>query len=219
VLILCDESTEYSNKIVGAVSLTVEDFYKLEDYLTRYRLNKVLFGEIKWVKLGSPGKNHECILHLIEYAMTLSSFRFHSNQYSGNQHSAQYALVRSISWKLQNAGYKDVVGILVDKIEKGQIEITKERLNYDHRFKHKINFCIELDSKSFNTLQIVDLLCGCMAYKINILNKGKQSNKCKREFITRVEQLDSSLPIDLTQAGLWGYGQKKIQHYCLVQQS
>lgn len=216
VLILCDESNKYTKKIVGAISITLKDFYELEDYITRYRTENLLFGEIKWEKVKKKGKNFDCYSHLISYALNIDSLRFHSNEYTGDQHKANYALLRSISWKLENCGFDGEVGVLIDKIKKEEVELTKDILNYDSKFKHNVKFCVETDSKIFNTMQITDLLCGCIAYKINVINKKKGViNPCKKEFAEVIEAHDQGLPLEFSSRALWGYNSKKIQHYCL----
>ena len=217
ILILSDESTEYSKKIVGAVSISLNDFYILENFITKFRVDHKLFGEIKWEKVKTEGNYVDNYLQITQNALNLPSFRFHSNCYSGNQYKASYALVRSISWKLSNCGYKDSVGILFDEREKREVEITRDLLNKDRDFHHQVLFCTETGSKIFNTMQIADLLCGCLSYKINCGVKNiTKINKCKNDFIKEIEKIDKGLELELTFGALWKYDSKKIQHFNLA---
>lgn len=218
ILVLSDESIKYNRKVVGAVSVSLEDFYELEKSIAAYRIENKIFGEIKWEKVKNDGKYVNCYLKIIERAFNLSSFRFHSNSFTGNQFTASYALVRSISWKLKRLNYTGDMGILFDKCENKETAVTRERLNVDHDFYNNIIFCTDTDSKIFNTMQIVDLLTGCMSYKINLINneiKPNEINEHKISFIKRVESMDDNLEIDTSLGSVWGYNQKKIQHFNL----
>lgn len=218
ILVLSDESIRYNRKVVGAISISLDDFYKLEEAVTRYRFENKIFAEIKWEKVKNDGKYINCYLKIIKMAFSVPSLRFHSNSFTGSQFKASYALVRSISWKLKRLNYFDDIGILFDKCEEKETVITRERLNRDQDFYNNIIFCTDTDSKIFNTMQIADLLTGCMAYKLNVVNgliDDEQINEHKLKFIKQVELMDDGLEIDTALTNLWGYDQKKIQHFNL----
>lgn len=217
ILILSDESTKYSKKIVGAISISLDAFYSLEKWILEYRIENKIFGEIKWEKVKCKGRYFNCYLEIIDKVLNTPGVRFHSDSYSGGQYEASYALVRSISWKLTNCGYRGDVGILFDEKDSAQVDITRDLLSGDSRFKHNVIFCTETDSKVFNTMQVVDLICGSLSYKINcVLKSGCDTNSAKVDFIKSVESIDTGLEMDLSFGKLWDYNDsKKIQHYYL----
>jgi len=217
ILILSDESTEYSKKIVGAISVPIDIFYNLETWLNKFRIKNKLFAEIKWGKIKNNGKYVRSYLKMIEKTLSYTEVKFHSNCYKGDQYKASYVLVRSISWKLKHYGYLDQLGILFDEKDHKEVAKTSKLLNTDRNFYHKILFCTESDSKIFNIMQIVDLLCGCMAYKINYLSgEIKVVNKFKMNFIKEVEKIDNGFDLNLALSGMWQYNDtKKIQHFDL----
>lgn len=153
-------------------------------------------------------------LDVLKLAFETPSLRFHSNCFVGNRYKAGYALVRSISWKLKRKKYVGDVGILFDKSESNEIAITRKLLNEDHNFYNNVVFCTETDSKSFNAMQVVDLLTGCMSHKINCISRGTTDTKHK--FIHAVEDMDNSLKMDMTLTTLWDYDFKKVQHFNLA---
>lgn len=217
IIILSDESTEFTRKVVGAISIPLDVFIELEDWFVKYRLNNRLFAEIKWDKVRCEGKYFRCYLELINKVLSQPEIKFHCNSYGGEQYKASYALVRSISWKLSNYGYTDPVGILFDEKEGKEVDLTREYFSKDHKFHHEVLFCTESNSTIFNTMQITDLLCGCLAYKINC-SSGEidVQSLAKHKFIKEVEKMDSGLEMELTFSPMWKYGDdKKIQHFIL----
>lgn len=216
VLILSDESVKYRLKVVGAISLILSDFYTLESEINKLRVENKLFGEIKWEKVKNDGKYINTYLHMLNVAFNLKSLRFHSNSFSGNQFKAGYALVRSISWKLKKIKYMDEVGILFDKCQDKETKTTREILEYAPDFYNKLMFCTDTDSKIFNTMQLTDILTGCMAYKLNVINGNITNvNKHKISFIEKVELKVDGLDMETSFSSLWDYDAKKIQHFDL----
>lgn len=223
MLITCDESTRYRIKVVGSISIPFEDFLSYEDYLNRERLRLRVFGEIKWDKVGNKGKYYDFYVSAIKKLFANQKARFHSNSYKGDKYRASYALVRSISWKLKNMGYKDKIAVLFDYDgDKGrkETELSKQILTTDKTVKHRVEFCTQIDSKIFNILQITDLLTGCIAYKKNkdeIESKG-QKNSDKIDFISMIEkEIDNGEDCTAITVGLWQYNcSKKLQHYNLL---
>lgn len=216
ILILSDESTEFPRKVVGAISIPLESFYELEDWFTKFRVDNKLFGEVKWEKIQSPGKYLNCYLDMIQKTLSIPGVKFHSNCYSGGQYKASYALVRSISWKLSNYGYHDSVAILFDELSCSEVDLTRDYLNGDRRFRHDVLFCTESDSTVFTTMQVVDLICGSLAYKINKLSGKVVATKVKDYFVGKVDEIDGDLGIELNFSPMWAYSDpKKIQNFDL----
>lgn len=222
MLITCDESIDCTIKIVGSISVPFEDFFLYEDYVNRERIKNRVFGELKWQKLGETGKYYDFYLSAIKKLFENDNVIFHSNSYRGNKYKAGYALIRSVSWKLSNMGYKDNLGILFDEEgQRGQMEVRYSRkvLNKDPNIQSDFIFCEQLDSKMFNILQITDLLTGCVAYKKNSeeLQTKNKLNSVKEEFIKTLEaEIDNGKEFTLPTVGMWSYNSsKRFQHYNL----
>jgi len=220
MLITCDESTEYKIKVVGSISIPFEDFLKFESFVNSERLEQKVFGELKWQKIQQDGKYLNFYLKLITELFSYPQVIFHSNSYKGNKYKASYALVRSISWKMQNISKLCEIGILFDYEGKKGVEETElSRDIFQKDIKHKVIFCTQIDSKIFNIMQITDILTGCVSYRKNIEEitiKGR-NNSIKENFINKIEkEVDGGNCCTLTTAGLWKYnGGKRLQHYNL----
>ncbi len=220
MLITCDESMEYRIKVVGSISIPFDDFLKYESFVNEERLKNRVFGELKWQKIQDEGKYLDFYLALIKELFSYPLVIFHSNSYKGNKYKASYALIRSISWKLQNMRDLNEIGVLFDyEGRKGVEETELSREIFQTDIKHKLIFCTQIDSKIFNILQITDILTGCVSYKKNIqeiITKG-QKNEVKENFIKKIEkEIDDDNDCTLTTIGLWKYnGGKRLQHYNL----
>lgn len=220
MLITCDESIEYKIKIVGSVSIPFDDFLKYESFVNAKRLENRVFGELKWQKIQEEGKYLDFYFTLIKELFSYPQVVFHSNGYKGNKYKASYALVRSISWKLQNMDYLNAIGVLFDYEGKRGVEETElSRDIFQNDIKHKLIFCTQIDSKIFNILQITDILTGCINYKKNIdeITTKRQGSEVKENFINKIEkEIDGESDCTLTTIGLWKYnGGKRLQHYNL----
>ena len=189
-------------------------FLELERWFVEFRIKNKIFAEIKWEKVKDDGMYFRCYLEMIEKLLNSHGTKFHANGYKGEQYQASYALVRSISWKLSHFKYKDKIGILFDEKDSREVDKTKELLGGDRNFEHNLIFCTESDSRTFTTMQVVDLLCGAMAYKINCALPKVNCDSNKDKFVTLIEKIDEGLEMNLSFGTLWEYyNSKKIQYY------
>src|SRR3989344_8721094 len=114
MLITCDESIKYKHKIVGSISIPINDFLEYEDFFNHQRVKQKVFGEIKWDKVRENGNYFDFYFTMTKKLFSNNNVRFHSNSYSNNKYTATYALVRSISWKLSNMDNNQDIGVLFD---------------------------------------------------------------------------------------------------------
>jgi hypothetical protein len=217
-LLFLDESTHWPKKVIGAVSILKDDFIKFEAEYIRLRLDEKVFGELKWEKVGNEGKYFNFYLYSIKKLFSFNSVRFHSYEYSGDKYRAAYALIRSISWKLQRIKHSGPLGILFDEYGdtgKREIEKSKECFKNDAAFNHSLSFYTQTKSALFTILQMTDIITGAMAYRVN-KDHHKLSNPIKNKFVKHLESLDKNEDLSLcSPQGLWPYNSKKIQHHNL----
>lgn len=215
MVISCDESKEYPLKVVGSISIPLEDFYSFESAINRLRVEKRVLGEIKWCNIKDEGNYFDFYLDMIKILFSYPKVRFHSNSYKSDQYRASYALIRSISWKMTQIKANNELKILFDENDKvgfKEVKKTKERFCKDHTFYHKIFFCEQINSCTFNIMQATDILTGAIAHQLN-----KKPNAVKNLFIERIQkEIDGGELITLSSNTLWNYNSKKIQHYNLA---
>jgi len=221
MFVALDECTEWERKIIGAISISVTEAEKFENECFKLRFDHMIFGEIKWDKLKREGHYFDFYKKFLETFFKYKTSRFHSNSFKRNQHTAAYALARSIIWKLQRIGFNGSISFLFDSNgDKGREESikTRELFNKDSTIKIKIRMCNQGNSTIINLLQVADLICGAVAYKLAVNNNEILSpNKAKMELIEFLESLDNNLDITASlNSKMWGYYEKKIQNYNLV---
>lgn len=219
MLFLCDESTRYKIKVIGAISLSEPSFVKFEHYALTQRVKYKVFGEIKWQKIGSVGKYFDFYLDIVKKLFSFQDVRFHSSSYLGNQYRASYVLIRSIIWKLQNARVPTNISVLYDKSNSSEIEIMRNLLRKDSRVKRHIDLCEEIKSETFVTLAVADILSGCTGFILNEVaqNNDTESNKTKSSFIKAlISEVNEEVPFGISISKLWDYcSENKFQHHSL----
>ncbi|KKR23839.1 MAG: hypothetical protein UT53_C0006G0009 [Candidatus Yanofskybacteria bacterium GW2011_GWD2_39_48] len=219
MLLLCDESTRYKVKIIGAISISVESFLQFENYALEQRVKQNVYGEVKWQKVGCRGKYFDFYIDLVTKLFSFPEVRFHSNSYEGHHYKAGYALLRSIVWKLQNARIPTGIYILHDKSNYSEIKTIKEYLRVDRRVKREIVLCEEIKSETFVTLGVVDILAGCTSFVLNKVseNAESESNLVKADFITGLEnKVNNGIPFGVSISKLWDYSSDNLfQNFAL----
>lgn len=222
MFLLSDESINYTIKVVGMISINESEFFELENSIARLRFKERYFEEIKWNTFSVD--SIEFYKKLIPLFFKFRSARFHSNSFltEHDQYKVSYRLIESISWKLNDENIKEDFNIIFDETSKGleELEMTQKYLKLSGRFHHNLLCCNQVDSKSFNTLQLADLLTGSLAYKLNLGNDSKcQKHIAKNTFIRKLEELDENLQLDIPASHAlyqrWDYFERKIQHYNL----
>ncbi len=217
-LLFLDESIKGPRNIVGSISISKDDFIKFESECIGLRLDNRVFAELKWEKVGNEGKYFDFYLAIIKKLFSFKSARFHSYEYTENKYRVAYALIRSVSWKLQKIKHSGPLGVLFDEDGpkgKKEIETSKEFFKKDKQFKHSLLFYTQTNSALFNVLQITDIITGAMAYKIN-KQYHRFNNQTKEKFLKTLEVLNENEDISLcSPEGLWPYYSRKVQHHNL----
>lgn len=228
MLLFSDESNEWTIKVVGMLSLSIDDYIKLESKTHEIRAKYRDFLEIKWTQL--PKARTDFYAEVINIFFSLKTARFHSNSYTdkNTQYHIQRRLCESVSWKLSKAGFTGNLDIFLDRVDKHSRKKVEEMKDiFDaagttrstKSIHPKVNKCEEIDSEITTAMQLTDLFTGCLAYE---LNQGTDIKCKKTQFKTKLlkylikvtdgQQLSQSSP---AASGFWGYNQRKFQHYNL----
>lgn len=231
MLVFSDESVDWPIKVVGAISITDEDYIELESKIHKLRVEYRDFDEIKWN--NQPKSRNDFYYEVIGLFFKLESARFHSTSFSiqQNQRKVQYKLCQTISWKMFDAKVFSPLFIYLDKCgKKGSAEVNLMRKYFERSYlypvsrnypklHHKVMRCEETASHVTSAMQIADLFSGCAAYELNL---GK-SRKCQKrlfrdEFIFNLKKLDNGYDLTAPSPNAyakWNYFERKFQHYNL----
>ncbi len=165
-----DESEEHSKKVLGGVLLSEKLLPNLEADFVALRVQHKLFGEIKWNNID---QYHERYCDFIDLFFNNKHTTYHSICYrrGGNQkYRAAFVLIRTITWKMQNAGINEPLYVLFDNdgsLGEREVREIKKIAATDRRFKQKLEFCNQGSSHLLATLQLADILTGAVCMAIN----------------------------------------------------
>ena len=192
-----DECEGHGKCVLGLIAIPLNQVANLERDFCVIRLETKTMGEISWKKIS---KNYiKKYLQFLDLFLNNTDATFHSITYSRDKkYNAAYSLIRTVSWKLWNAGIKNdsELFILFDQnteafpkpetIEVGgtkMIEVQEFKSSYDaikkisagdFRFRHKITYCNQGASHQLGLLQLTDLLTGAMSAVINNIKLSEE---------------------------------------------
>lgn len=207
-----DESKENSKKILSGLLIPKSRVSGIEMQVCDLRLKHGMFGEIAWT--GVDKKHVNIYNEVVDIFSKEKSASIHSLCFRNDkmQYHAAYILIRTISWKLHNAGIKRDINVLYDNngsLGKQEISKTCELLKKDSRFRHKLGFCTQGTSHLLACLQITDLFAGAIAAKVN----GKFLNDPKKKFLEHVENANGGIPLDWSNPKLPKLGDQKVYYF------
>lgn len=186
MFLILDESEEHQKMVLGGLLISEKILPNFEADFVRLRIKHKLFGEIKWNRIDQYHKRYCDFLDLF---FNEKSITFHSMCYrrSGvDKYKAGYTLIRTITWKMQNAGINEPLYVLFDNDgnlgDKEAREIGKIA-KQDNRFKQKLEFCSQGTSHLLGAMQIADLLTGAVCSAINSVAVSNE-RKYVRDYIT-----------------------------------
>jgi hypothetical protein len=171
-----DECVEGEKKVFGGVLLPLDFVPSLEADFVRLRIQRKLWGELKWNRVDQYWSRYTDFVQLFFNAKKATYqgiiFRNPSKRYN-----AAYILLRTITWKLQNFGFSGELYVLFDESGSfGNEELKKIRAfaQNDLKFKIKLSFCNQGTSHVIGALQLADLLSGAVHAEINKLSLQKE---------------------------------------------
>jgi hypothetical protein len=121
-----------------------------------------------------------------------------------------YTLLRTITYKINNAAIKRHLYIIFDKDTRGiqGIKNIREIAGKDNKFKTKIEFSCQADSHTLGVLQLADVISGALCHKINNLPTEPHQQK----IIDFLEQ-KTGTPLDWSSQHLPALTQMKIHYF------
>jgi hypothetical protein len=170
MFLILDESEEHPKMVLGGVLISEKKLSAFEGKFVDLRIKHKLFGEIKWNRIDQYYKRY---CEFIDLFFDESGMTFHSICYrmkGANKYRAAYALIRTVTWKMQNAGINEPLYVLFDNDGNlGDTEARKIRriAQNDTRFKQELVFCSQGTSQILGAMQVADLLTGAVCSVIN----------------------------------------------------
>ena len=114
MFLILDESEEHQKMVLGGVLLSEDILPDLEADFVKLRIKHKLFGEIKWERID---QYHKRYCEFLDLFFNEKGITFHSICYrrgGTDKYRAAYALIRTITWKMQNAGINEPLYVLFD---------------------------------------------------------------------------------------------------------
>jgi hypothetical protein len=176
-----DESESLSKKVIGGILLPLANLPDFEKKIVECRIKHKLFGEIKW---DSVDKAYiDGYLDVINCFLTDSKVTYHSMCYRDRslKYKAAYVLIRTICWKLWNAGIRESLYILFDNdtnVGATETQIVRRFLNNDSKIKQKIEFCNQGVSHVLGALQVADIITGSVCFTVNKKSCQQKQKRC-----------------------------------------
>lgn len=179
MFLILDESEEYRKMVFGGILISEKQLPNFEAKFVNLRIKHKLFGEIKWSRID---QYHRRYCEFIDLFFEEENTTFHSICYRRNgieKYRAGYTLIKTITWKMQNAGINEPLYVLFDNDGNlGDVESREIRkiAKKDPRFKQELEFCSQGTSHILGAMQITDLLTGAVCSTINsgIISKNKK---------------------------------------------
>lgn len=180
MFLILDESEEHQKMVLGGLLISEKILPDFESDFVKLRIKHKLFGELKWSRID---QYYERYCDFINLFFNEKSITFHSICYrrgGTDKYRAGYSLIRTITWKLQNAGIKEPLYVLFDNDgnlgDKEAREIRKIAQK-DHRFKQELEFCSQGTSHLLGAMQISDLITGAVCSTINSISSSTNKKK------------------------------------------
>ena len=214
-----DESFNSKKMVLGGIVSPISSIPKYEKHFAALRIEKKIFGEVKWTNIDQYSKRYTEFLDIF---LNDTNSTYHSICYSQNakKYHAAYTLIRTVTWKIENycrrrndfSLLKEPFYVLFDNDEeKGRIgtkEIKKIKEG-DRNFKIPLYFCNQGASHVIGHLQLTDLLTGAISYRVNNLTPNKNQKLIIDHIIKKNEGIDLNFSADKL-PGLYEY---KIQMF------
>lgn len=203
MFLILDESEEHQKMVLGGLLISEKILPTFEAEFVGLRIKHKLFGELKWHRIDQYYPRY---CDFIDLFFDEKSITFHSICYrrgGADKYKAGYALIRTITWKMQNAGINEPLYVLFDNDgnlgDKEAREIRKIA-NKDNRFKQKLEFCSQGTSHILGAMQISDLLTGAVCSEINSGTVSANKKKVLEHIISknggaRLDQARASLSL------------------------
>lgn len=170
MFLILDESEEHQKKVLGGVLIQDDALPNLEAEFVKLRIKHKLFGEIKWNRIDQYYKRY---CDFIDLFFSDKKITFHSICYrrgGADKYRAGFVLIRTVTWKMQNAGINEPLYVLFDNdgnLGNREVREIKKIADNDPRFKQKLEFCNQGTSHILGAMQIADLLTGAVSSTIN----------------------------------------------------
>jgi hypothetical protein len=188
MFLILDESEEHQKMVLGGLLISEKILPAFEAEFVGLRIKHKLFGELKWHRID---QYHQRYCEFIDLFFNEKSITFHSICYrrgGTDKYKAGYALIRTITWKMQNAGINEPLYVLFDNDgnlgDKEAREIRKIA-EKDERFKQKLEFCSQGTSHILGAMQISDLLTGAVCSTINSGTTSANKKKVVEHIISK----------------------------------
>lgn len=201
MFLILDESEEHQKMVLGGLLISEKILPNLEADFVRLRIKHKLFGEIKWHRIDQYCDRY---CDFIDLFFDEKNITFHSICYrrgGTDKYRAGYALIRTITWKLQNAGINEPLYVLFDNDgnlgDKEAREIRKIS-EKDARFKQKLEFCSQGTSHILGAMQIADLLTGAVCSTIN----SETTSAHKKKVLEHISDKNNNIALDQARASL-----------------
>ncbi len=204
-----DESEEHSKKILGGILMPESELPSLEGDFVKLRIQHKLFGEIKWSRIDKYYKKYYDFISLF---FDQKSATFHSICYRREKYRAAFVLIRTITWKMQNAGINEPLYVLFDNdgsIGEREVEEIKKIAAGDRKFKQKLEFCNQGTSHVLGILQLADLLTGSVCTSANAISLSP----AKKGVADHILKLNNNVPLDWSSISLPKLDEYKIHYF------
>jgi len=177
MFLILDESEGHQKMVLGGILLSEDVLPNLEKEFVVLRIKHKLFGELKWNRIDQYYKRY---CDFIDLLFDTKEVTFHSICYrrgGTDKYRAAFVLIRTITWKMQNAGINEPLYVLFDNDgDLGDREAREIRkiADVDPRFKQKLEFCSQGTSHILGAMQIADLFTGAVSSVINSMDMSSK---------------------------------------------
>lgn len=171
MFLILDESEEHQKKVLGGLLISEKILPNFEADFVKLRIKHKLFGEIKWNRID---QYHQRYCDFIDLFFKEKNITFHSICYRRegvDKYKAGYALIRTVTWKMQNANINESLYVLFDNdgsLGNKEAREIRKIAEKDGRFKQKLEFCSQGTSHVLGAMQISDLITGAVCSTINL---------------------------------------------------
>jgi hypothetical protein len=207
-----DESEENGKKVLGGILLSEKLLPALEADFVSLRVKHKLFAELKWNKIDQYYKRY---CEFIDLFFNDPNITYHSICYrrTGDQkYRAAFVLIRTITWKLQNAGINEPLYVLFDNdgsLGDHEAREIKKIAATDRRFKQRLEFCSQGTSHVLGALQLADLLTGAVCSAINGIALAVEP----KHVHDHIQAKNNGVPLDWASARLPKLNDLKIHYF------
>lgn len=205
-----DESEESKKMILGGVLISKDKVPDFERDFVLLRIKHKLFGELKWQNIDQYFERYTDFLDL--FFKYDASFHAICYRHSAKKYNASYILLRTITWKLQNAGLDNSLFVLFDNdggLGNLGAKTIKEIAPKDIRFKRKLEFCNQGTSHILGILQIADIITGAVCAAVNDVSLSKE----KQYIVDYITKKNDGLPLAWSSLKLPRLNQFKIHYF------